>query len=617
MSGKNFIIACPSCGKYAEANSGFFAKKKIPCSCGHVIDVRTEKMASLTCSNCNNDIIYDQSKGEDACCPVCGTAISITKKKREEKQYSVFHCANCGCELSVEKGTSHHACPLCDTEIDVHKQVEKEKVLKKGVASIVKFDGADDVIAWKHPLTSFNKGSQCIVREGQEALFLKDGKAQEPFKPGRYTLSYEDCPQLEFLRESPDGGDHTFHSEVYFINTTTQMGIRWGTDSKMRLFDPGSGLHIEIGACGSFNLRVVDSAKLLSKVIGTSPSFQRSEIADDTTEAEISLGLFGISWSIKQTTGKFKDVILNAVKGNLARTIKQQDINILEIDEYLDVLGASLKGVINEALNEYGLEVTEFFVNSVVTPDDDPDFRRLKKQFAERVLLRRDDSIKMAEAESLRERKLYEAETAAQIKAVEAQGAGAADRIAAEHQAEISRISAMAEADVIRAKGMAEADAYKAQAMAEAMEMQAKGYNYQDETARMVGMEAMKNGLGQMSSLAGDIAGIGMGMSVMDSVREMTRQAMGGAPAAPAADGAWTCAACGATGITSKFCPECGAKKPEDQTWACAACGATGITSRFCPECGAKKPGGSWTCPKCGTASITSKFCPECGTPKV
>ena len=87
------------------------------------------------------------------------------------------------------------------------------------------------------------------------------------------------------------------------------------------------------------------------------------------------------------------------------------------------------------------------------------------------------------------------------------------------------------------------------------------------------------------------------------------------APVAPAAN-SWTCA-CGAT-ATGKFCPECGAKKPEPKPaaagWTCA-CGAT-VTGKFCPECGAKKPEEpeGWTC-SCGAVN-KGKFCPECGAKK-
>ena len=41
-----FVIECPHCGRYTEAKTGFFARKKIDCACGYTIDVRTDKLVS-------------------------------------------------------------------------------------------------------------------------------------------------------------------------------------------------------------------------------------------------------------------------------------------------------------------------------------------------------------------------------------------------------------------------------------------------------------------------------------------------------------------------------------------------------------------------------------------
>ena len=44
-----FVIECPNCGRFAEAKTGFFARKKIDCACGFVINVRTDKLTSRKC----------------------------------------------------------------------------------------------------------------------------------------------------------------------------------------------------------------------------------------------------------------------------------------------------------------------------------------------------------------------------------------------------------------------------------------------------------------------------------------------------------------------------------------------------------------------------------------
>ena len=432
--------------------------------------------------------------------------------------------------------------------------------------SVIKYEGSNDVLAHKHEKEDFTIGSQLIVHETQEALFFRDGKIFDQFKAGRHTLVTNNIPKVRDYMKLGTGGINVFHCEVYFINMVTQMGIRWGTDSKVRLFDPASGLHVEIGASGNFNMRVTDPAKLILKLVGTTDGLMQSDVTGE-----------GKSYG----TGMFKALIVNKVKANLARIIKEQNLNILEIDAYLDVLSSKLMLDINDTLEEYGLTMPEFYVTSIVTPDDDPNFVRLKQQFADKTLKVREEEVKKAEAEAAQQRKIVEAQTEAQLKAVNAQG----------------------EADALRIKAQAEADAYRMQAEAEAKEMEMKGYTYRDETARQVGLEAMQNGItggsGGGAGGIGDVASLGVTLGAMGGVINMTRDAMapimgesqkvgegfgnvvaggvaggttpnsaaGAAPAASAApaapaEGAWNCPTCGKTGITSRFCPDCGTARP-------------------------------------------------------
>lgn len=584
-----FVIECPKCRNYAEASTGLFAKRKIQCACGNTIDVRTEKLATRKCPKCGNTVIYDQSKGEKALCPVCHEPINTLAEQSNTVEFS---CAQCGIRLRTSKAAATYTCPVCDCVNDVAERVATEKIKKDGLASIIKYEGDNETLVWKHPIEDFNFGSQLIVHESQEAIFFRDGQALDLFGAGRYTLQTQQLPLLEKIYKLPTDTEGTFHSEVYFVNLATQMGVKWGTDSKVRLFDPASGLHIEIGASGEFNIRVTDSRKLLLKVVGTTGGLGQEQ-------------LLGIG----NGKGFFRSMVMTQVKSYLAQTIKENAINILEIDEHLMALSGALRERINAALDEYGLTMPEFYVSRIVTPDDDPNFRRMKEQYAEQYLLVRQEGIRKAEAEAAADRKAVEAQTAARMKIIGAQG----------------------EAEALKIQKQAEAEAYRMQAEAEAAEMRMKGYTYQQETSRQVGMEAMKNGLGGGTNAAGalgDLAGLGVSLGAMGSVIGMTKDALNpmtqdaaqmGAAVGAAVAGGWDCPACGHKNITTNFCPDCGGKKPESKTgWDCAQCGTKNIQSKFCPNCGAKKPEESsgWTCPDCGTKDILSRFCPNCGAQK-
>ena len=359
------------------------------------------------------------------------------------------------------------------------------------------------------------------------------------------------------------------------------------------MFDPASGLHVEIGACGEFNIRVTNSRKLLMKLVGTTKSLSQEQI--------LGMG---------NGKGYFRAMIMAQVKSYLAQAIKSCGINILEIDERLMELSNDLRDRLNGYLKDYGLEMPEFFVSRVMTPDDDPNFKRMKQQYAEQYLLVRQEQIKKSEAEAAQQRKAVEAQTAAQMKIIGAQG----------------------EAEALRIQKQAEADAYRMQAEAEAAEMRMKGYTYQQETARQVGLGAtMAMATGGSASGIGEVAGLGMTLGAMGGVIGMTKDAMSGlteggtslgqaAAATMAPDSnTWDCS-CGQKGITFNFCPNCGNKKPEPKpadTWDCE-CGTKGISFNFCPNCGKKRPEkpAEWDCPNCGMKKIAFNFCPNCGTKK-
>ena len=597
-----FVIECPVCGKHTTAKDGFFGKKKIPCACGNIIDVRTDKLTSRHCPSCGNDVVFDQSKskGKDAKCVVCHAPLLTDESKHIMLS---FRCPTCACSLEAHKGASTYTCPVCDTLIDVQKELKIAEQQRNGMPSVIQFEGDNHTLVWKHPLNDFVMGTQLIVHESQEAIFFRNGEALDTFPAGRYTLETALLPKAEKLYKLPTDGQ-PFHAEIYFVNLTTLMNIKWGTNSKVGLFDPISGIHVDLGASGAFNLRIQDSRRLLMRLVGTTDSLTQQQ-------------LFG------GESGYFKTLVMTRVKSNLAQIIKENHINVLELDERLETISQKLQIAINDNLAEYGLFMPEFFVSTIITPNDDPNFIRLKQQHADMYLNVREEQVRKAEAEAAFERRAVEVQTDARMKVIGAQG----------------------DAEVTRIKADAQAEAYRLQAQAEAQEMQMKGYTYAQETARQVGIEAVKGdgaGMATIGGAMGDIMGLGVQLGAMGSVMGMTKEAIApitevmkptstqteswhctcGASASglfcnqcgakkPAPIQAWDCS-CGEKGIQGKFCGSCGSAKPEPvATWDCA-CGEKHIQGKFCGNCGSPKPASTWDC-SCGNKGISAKFCGNCG----
>lgn len=224
------------------------------------------------------------------------------------------------------------------------------------IAQIIKYEGDNSTFIWKHREEDFNSLTQLIVHESQEAIFFMNGQALDLFGPGRYTLETQNIPKIgKFLNRVTDG-ETPFHCEVYFINKTEQMAIKWGTDSKVQYVEPTYGFPISIGASGEMSLRAEDSRKLLVKLVGT--------------EAELSQ---------QKLTSFFRAFLMTRVKTYIAQEMKTSAINIFEIDEHLTAFSEKLHILLIPDFADYGVSLERFFVTNIVKPDGDRQYEKFKE----------------------------------------------------------------------------------------------------------------------------------------------------------------------------------------------------------------------------------------------
>lgn len=379
--------------------------------------------------------------------------------------------------------------------------------------SVIKYEGDNQTFVWKHPTEDFNTGSQLIVHESQVAIFFLNGQALDTFGPGRHELATQNLPLLNKLVNLPSDGISPFHAEVYFINLVEQMGIPWGTNSKIQFMEPQFGFPLSIGACGELALAVREPRKLLLKIVGT--------------EAILSQERF---------IHYFKAFLQTRIKTVFANAITEQKLSIFEMDAHLEEFSAAVKSRLAPDFTDYGLELTQMLVTTVLKPDGDPVYERFKllhfRQYADVKEAQINQQVGIINQETEAKQTVIAAQAAAQKRSIE-------------------------------------------------------GYTYQQERGFDVAEHMAQN------EAVGEFANMGIGLGMMAGVGSPMSQVVGGAvsqavgsvsemgEAAAIAGGSASGSANNAPtptidgGAQAKFCSECG--RPFQGT------------EKFCPECGTKR----------------------------
>lgn len=488
---------------------------------------------------------------------------------------------------------------------------QSKKILKKlknatNNLATIRYDGDNSTFIWKHPEEDFQIGSQLIVHESQEAIFFLNGEALDTFGPGRHTLETEVLPLLNKVFNFATKKDIPFHAEIYFINYSTQMGIKWGTDSRIRFVDPITKIPFDIGASGEISLKVTHGRKLLTNLVGVSSGLLRNDFVEGSVATNSQTVKNALYYKLSDF---FRAPLMTEIKSSLATAIVSQNINILEIDMHLEALSSVLKEKVKNIFTAYGLDVPQFYVSTVSLPEDDRNFRDLKALQSKIYLDVKAEEVRQTIAQAERSRKITEEETAAQLEIIRAQNRAEAKKISAEAEATSERIKGLAEAEVMREKGYTEKDVIAADVQKAYAESLGK-FNS--------GIGSSGGGSSSGGSAATDFVNLAVGMKMAETVIGKMDgfhiPSYNPDPTAhPSNASVWNCA-CGQSGLVSDFCGNCGAARPS--YWTCNTCGYKMNQKRFCEKCGTPRQSVSWKCPSCGAEGNTGIFCGDCGTAK-
>lgn len=183
----------------------------------------------------------------------------------------------------------------------------------------------------------FRTGSQVVVRENQNAVFFRDGKALDTFGPGRHTITTANIPLLVNLIGLAFRGNTPFKAEVYFVNMRDFIDMKWGTPEPITLRDKELG-YVRLRANGRYSMAIQDPQMFVAKIVGTQGLFQTNQIED-----------------------YLRGIIISRLTDLIGETMA----SIFDLPSKFDELGGAIRAKVADDFAALGIELKQMFLGSV------------------------------------------------------------------------------------------------------------------------------------------------------------------------------------------------------------------------------------------------------------
>ncbi len=241
----------------------------------------------------------------------------------------------------------------------------KKKLSHEFIDIIEWLDSSDDTIVhrFERYQNEIKNAAKLIVREGQTAVFVNEGKLADVFEPGTHTLTTQNLPILATLKGWKYGFNSPFKAEVYFVNTRLFTDEKWGTKNPVMLSDERFGL-TEIRAFGTYSFRISDPGKFVVDVVGTDGNFTNYEVNEHLKSLIVT---------------RFTDTV-----GEANLPIELYAANTSELSE-------TCQEVMQPEFQRIGIELEKFYIENVSMPEE------LKKEIFEYSRLDKLDMTKLSQ----------------------------------------------------------------------------------------------------------------------------------------------------------------------------------------------------------------------------
>ena len=230
----------------------------------------------------------------------------------------------------------------------------------------------DDMIFWKWDNKEIKKGSKLIIRPGQDAIFMFNGKIEGIFKDeGSFDIESQIIPFLSTLKGFKFGFNSGMRAEVLFVNTK-ELTVKWGTKNAINIPAPNLPGGMPIKSFGTFCCKVDDYNILIDKIAGVKKQFTIEDV---------------------------KERIMSMLDQTLMRWIVREGKDIFNLQANAYEISKGIQGDLDMEMQKIGIGITSFAISSVSYPKEIQDMAT--KAASQSMVNDMDKYTKMAMADSV------------------------------------------------------------------------------------------------------------------------------------------------------------------------------------------------------------------------
>ena len=214
----------------------------------------------------------------------------------------------------------------------------------KQLANVVEWaEASDSVLFWKWQNQEIKKGSKLIIRPGQDAIFMYNGRIEGVFEEeGSFDIESDIIPFLSTLKSYKFGFNNPLRAEVLFINTK-ELLVKWGTKNAINLQAPGLPGGMPIRAFGTFACKISNQEVLIDKLAGIRQSYSVSDVKERIVS---NLDQLLMSWIGKEGRDMF-NLQMDAAK-----------------------IADGICSELNDDMCKIGISITDFNIESFSYPEE-------------------------------------------------------------------------------------------------------------------------------------------------------------------------------------------------------------------------------------------------------